>query len=203
MQNNKKSVIIIDINKFSQFTKDLVKKIKNKDKLTEKITSYMKNSTIKKIADEKIRGPKTSDYTLSLRRGAGGGKSLIDNANLINSIDSNKNGVFSNLIYSGIHNTGGTITAKNSKYLCIPATKEAKKLSQIKGVRGAIEYLKKSGWSIWVKKPCILGKKGKNGKTKALFYLKRQVKIPKQEFLYLDNTDEKIIEEIIREWLKS
>ena len=127
----------------------------------------------------------------------------MDNGQLFQSIGHSDTTVGSHLVYAAIHNRGGIVRAKQARYLAIPACTEAKTLAQVKGVRGALAILKKRGYAVWSTKQCIMGKKGSRARPKVLYYLKKQVLIPKQEFLYIDQTDEKVIKEEVRSWLKS
>lgn len=79
--------------------------------------------------------PKTGPLALATRPGGGGaGKALRDTGVLFQSINgtppvvtATSVSIGSNLIYAGIHQTGGTIRPRNSKFLAIPLTREARK----------------------------------------------------------------------------
>ena len=91
------------------------------------------------------------------------------------------------LQYAAIHKEGGTIKAKNVKYLCIPAGRRTKKLMRQFGLKPRVDKDKR----------CLWAKQGKRGKPFVLFYLKSSVKIPKREFFRLDPEDERILLELM------
>lgn len=196
----REAVEVIGLEQFAKFTESLQQKIKDEAGLTEEAASYMRESTIKKIQTGEIEGEETSDFTLSLRRG-GGGRTLMNTGRLLQSIEQKGAAVGSNLAQAAIQNNGGTIKPKEAKYLTIPACHEAAKLSEIVNTRGALEHLKRQGWEIWFAKGAIMGKKSKRGKAIPLFYLKKEVEIPARRYLYISETDEKVLKEICTEWL--
>jgi len=168
------------------------------------IAQHIVSKSIKRIKDGEIKPP-TSEFTLSLRRKSGG-KTLQDTGRLRNSltykIEGNKIKIGSNVCYAKIHQFGGVIKAKNARTLCIPATKETKRLSEIKGVKGALEELKNRGWYIWFTPHAIMGRKSKKGKEEVLFYRKKEVKIPARTFVYLTEEDWEEITKMIEEWIR-
>lgn len=196
----------IDSKAVNNMLNSLSKKMTNSRKFMRTVATYMEKSTVKKIKTGKVRGKSTSSFTLSLRRGSGGGKTLMDNGNLVNSIenkyDNDKAVIGSAIEYAKIHNEGGTIRAKGKK-LCIPMTKDMKKMSQFKGVGKTLDTLRSSGWSIFNGKSSIMGvKKGSKEKPVVLFALKDSVKIPKREYLYVSDEDEKVIRSLALNHIK-
>ena len=107
------------------------------------------------------------------------------------------------LQYAAIHKEGGTIKAKNVKYLCIPAGRRTKKLMRQFGLkpRECMAKMKAAGYAVWPRvdkdKRCLWAKQGERGKPFVLFYLKSSVKIPKREFFRLDPEDERILLELM------
>ena len=101
-----------------------------------------------------------------------------------------------------MHQFGATIRPKRAKTLCIPATKEARRLSKAKGVRGALEEFRRKGYHIWFEDGVIKGKKGRRGREKILFYRKKEVEIPARTFVYMTEEDWEEITEMVMSWLR-
>ena len=138
--------------------------------------------------------PPNAPLTVAVKRGS---KTLRDSGRLYSSItydvDSHGVKVGTNVRYAAIQQFGGTIRAKG-KSLAIPASAYTRTLMRKHGAspKEAIDSLKKSGWKIWTSKSggAILGKKGKRGKVRVLFILRRSVTIPARPFLKIES-DEK------------
>ena len=172
--------------------------------INEAIAQHVISKSVKRIKDGEIKPP-TSPFTLSLRRGKGEGKTLLDTGDLVKSfsykIEGDRILIGSKLRYARIHQFGGTIKPKKAKTLCIPATKEARRLSKARGVKGALEEFKKKGYRIWFEPHAIMGQ-SKRGKPKVLFYRKKEVEIPARTYVYLDEGDWTEITNMVREWLE-
>jgi phage gpG-like protein len=82
---------------------------------------------------------------------------------------------------------GGEVTAKRTKFLAIPAGRETRTFMRQYGLtpRACIEGMKAAGYSIWFAKNVLMARKGKNGKPRALFILKRSVHVPARPFMTL------------------
>ena len=172
--------------------------------INEAIALHIISKSQERIKKGKVK-PKTSKFTLSLRSG-GSGRTLIDSGNLLKSLTYKIEGrevvkIGSNLPYAKVHQFGGKIKAKKAASLCIPATKEARKKSRF-GVEEALKKFTNEGWQIWFTEKAIMGRKGNKGKPVVLFYRKKQIEIPKRQFVYLTKEDEKEIAEMVASWLK-
>ena len=97
-----------------------------------------------------------------------------------------------------LHN-GGTITPKRSRFLAIPAGRETRAFMRQYGLtpRACIEGMKASGYSVWVDKSVIMARKGKTGKPRVLFILRRSVTIPARHFLRLPEERVRILERVV------
>lgn len=84
--------------------------------------------------------------------------------------------VGSNVKYARIHEFGGVIRAKRSKYLTIPLNRDAQKLITTHGSTRNIPGLFRVGNALAMKR-------GKRGKLVFLFALKRSVRIPKRPYI--------------------
>ena len=174
--------------------------------INDAIGQHIVSKPVKRIKKGKIKPP-TSSFTLSLRPGNGKGKTLMDTGELVQSLTYQLEGdgiikIGSHLRYAKVHQFGATIRAKRAKTLCIPATKEARRLSKAKGVKGALEEFKKKGYRIWFEPHAIMGQKGKRGKAKVLFYRKKEVEIPARTYVYLDEGDWTEITNMVRKWFE-
>lgn len=207
-------MVSIDILGFEDI-QDFISQIKDnveRQEMYDEIGKYMKNSTVRKFKEQKFKNnpPPTSDFTKSLRRGENKstGKTLLDNGALYNSIkyktEQDKSvKVGSHLKYAKIHNEGKTITAKKS-FLYIPANEEIKTKSQVIGVRNTISAFKTAGYRVfrqgqtlrYYKPPLTAGKE-----APVMFYLKKSVSIPKRQYLYVSEEDDKMIQKIIKRHL--
>ncbi len=98
-----------------------------------------------------------------------------------------------------LHN-GGTITPKTSRYLAIPLGAETRRFMRTYGAtpRACLDAMKADGYKVWVAKGCILVQKGKTGRVRALFVLKKSVRIPARPFMRLPEASIRIIETAVR-----
>jgi len=96
-----------------------------------------------------------------------------------------------------LHN-GGTITPKRTRFLAIPAGRETRAFMRQYGLtpRACIEGMKAAGYAVWVSKSTVLARKGKTGKVRALFFLRRSVEIPARPFFRLPETSVRILERV-------
>tara|TARA_A100001391_G_scaffold199581_1_gene182797 strand:+ start:180 stop:779 length:600 start_codon:yes stop_codon:yes gene_type:complete len=85
-------------------------------------------------------------------------------------------GIFSDLVYAGIHETGGTITAKNATNLAIPLTRKARRVSA-RQFPGNLKYVPVPGKNY---KLLVEVRKRKNV---AHYLLKRSVRIKPKRYL--------------------
>ncbi|TQF71780.1 hypothetical protein [Pseudoalteromonas luteoviolacea] len=112
--------------------------------------------------------------------------------------------VGTNKAHAPLLNDGGVIRAKKAKMLTIPATRQVKLQTNIKGVRGFLSALETKGWSIVWRGGSVLGtppigqkglgvkltaKIGKDGKKQRpaylLYYRKKEVVVPARRFMQL------------------
>ena len=98
-----------------------------------------------------------------------------------------------------LHN-GGTITPKTSRYLAIPLGAETRRFMHTYGAtpRKCLDAMAADGYKVWVAKGCILVQKGKTGRVRALFVLKKSAKIPARQFMRLPEASVRIIETAVR-----
>ena len=89
--------------------------------------------TFRNQADPVTGAPWKPTGSLAMSTRAGGGKTLVDTAGLLNDlvsgipvIEGDKVSIKSNKVYGPIQNEGGTITPKNAKFLAIPLTRRAR-----------------------------------------------------------------------------
>ena len=119
----------------------------------------------------------------------GGGTTLVKSSRLVNSITyltkSKSVIIGTNVKYAKIQHFGGIITPKKAKYLAIPLTKAAKVMNP------------RDFENTFIRNGIIFRSNGKEKPT-ALYVLKKQVKIPKRPFLFMDNADQKYVCEIIK-----
>lgn len=124
--------------------------------------------------------------------------------------------VGTNKAHAPLIHHGGTIRPKKAKKLAIPATREVKRWSETKGVKGLITMLEAKGWSInWRAKSVIgtppKGAKGMGMKLKAkkgqaraylLFIRKGQVKVPAREFMFLSASQRRELRQLAAEVIR-
>jgi len=172
--------------------------------INDAIAQHVISKSVDRIRKGEVKPP-TSKFTLSLRRKPGG-KTLQDTGQLMKSLtyQLEGDGVIKigseGVPYAKVHQFGATIKAKKAQKLCIPATKETRKLTLTRNVREALEELKKQGWKIWFTDKAIMGRKGK--KESVLFYRKEEVEIPARTFVYMTEGDWEEITEMVKGWLK-
>ena len=121
--------------------------------------------------------------------------------------------VSTNLPYARLVNDGGTITAKNRKFLCIPASRKVKRdMLKVQGggkeSKGLIwkylDSMRAKGYSVYrpyrkgtsTRANVIMGKK-KDKDAEALFILKTSVKIPPRPYMYLSDRELKQIDKMV------
>lgn len=137
----------------------------------------------------------------------GKGKPLQDSTALTESIthkvSRNTVTVGTNKPYARLQNNGGTITAKKKPWLWIPAagTRQLQRKYGYK-ISEVLDGLRSSGCSVFRIGRTICYKKAKGSKPKIIYYLKKQVVIPKREFFYItDKEAGQLLEEITSEIL--
>jgi len=169
----------------------------------EEFGQFVVSKSVKRLKQGKVKPP-TSKFTKSLRVKPGG-KTLLDTGRLWQSltykVEGDKVKVGSNVVYAKTHQFGATIKPKKAQKLCIPATREAKRLSSVEGVKGALEEFRKRGYRIWFTEKAIMGQKGKE-KPQVLFYRKEKVEIPARTFVYLTEEDWEEIVEMVKSWVR-
>lgn len=155
-----------------------------------------------------------------LSRKDGGGKTLYDTGRLARSIVSspvivtnNSAEIGSNLPYAPIHQNGGTITAKKSKYLTIPVSIEAKRagsarrfINQAKSRGEDPTFLRGRGGTLVIVHYVGRKKKSKGkgkrrvlesaGEMKIAFVLKRSIRIPQRRFFGIGGREQVEIVEL-------
>lgn len=173
----------------------------NAKDLTLKVARYMESSTVRKIRNGIL--PPNAPLTTAVK---GSNLTLRDTGLLMTSITHRQEGdeayVGTSRIGARLQQLGGTIQAKKSKWLWIPASGRTRSLQRRYGYRpgSMVKAMKASGWSVWftretVKGRCVFAKrKGKKESTGfLLFILKKRVAIPARPFLFVDDQDRKVI----------
>lgn len=179
--------------------------------------SLMGLSAIQKNIENGIK-PKNVPLTKEVKQGV---NTLRDTGRLRSSLTARHTAteaaVGTNVPYARIHNpedgrTKTVIRPKNTKFLCLPASFETRKLLRKNGwsVRGVISGLEKEGVAVY--RPYKRGskfranvimakKKGEN--AFALFILKKSITIPARPFMFLPNDVMAAIEKRIGEYYEA
>jgi phage gpG-like protein len=129
----------------------------------------------------------------------GNAKPLQDSGSLMASIAHRVEGgkaiVGTNHVAASLLHNGGEVTAKKSKYLAIPAGRETRTFMRQYGLtpRACIEGMKSAGYQVWVAKSVIMARKGKTGKPRALFLLRRSIHVPARPFMSLGDPGRKVL----------
>ena len=97
------------------------------------------------------------------------------------------------MVYPGasLHNSGGVVRPKKSKYLAIPTTKEAKRSGGPRRFKGKLSVR-------FVKRGVLLLVGGKNDEVQ--FVLVKSVTIPKREFMGVSEKGFKLVGEALAEF---
>ena len=170
-----------------------------------------------------VEGGKTLMMTGRLRSsiGSGGGaKDVMRSQGIFRSTDSTLE-MGTNVLYAKIHQNGGTINAKPGKALAIPLNRDARRAvvgAGSKGVRGipglifipskkpntigVLGKVKKSDSRASEKRGLARGEKFKKGDFIPWFALKTFVKIPARPFMFVDDTDIKMIEKVFSRYVE-
>ncbi|MEM1542871.1 MAG: phage virion morphogenesis protein [Ignisphaera sp.] len=170
--------------------------------LMREIGTYMVSSTQRKITSN--IPPANAPLTQAVKQS---NLTLRDTGRLLSSITylayPHQVIVGTNLIYAPIQQLGGTIKPRKAKKLWIPAGAHTRKLLRRYGTpQGVIEGLRAVGYRVWIsksKRAVLYAKKG--GSPQVLFILKDQVDIPARPFLRVDEKDEKIVPEIVKDFV--
>ncbi|MCG7551349.1 HK97 gp10 family phage protein [Pseudoalteromonas sp. Of7M-16] len=128
--------------------------------------------------------------------------------------------VGTNKAHAQLLNDGGVIRAKKAKMLTIPATRQVKLQTNIKGVRGFLSALEAKGWSIaWrggsvlgtppigqkglgVKLPAKIGKDGKKLRPAyLLYYRKKEVEVPARRFMRLTDQSKTELNAFVKNYM--
>ncbi|HKL57026.1 MAG TPA: phage virion morphogenesis protein [Sphaerochaeta sp.] len=182
--------------------------------INKRIAEYMVSSTQRKINGGIL--PANAALTTAVKRNA---KTLRDRGQLLASITSRSNEtsaiVGTNHIGAKMHQYGGTIKAKK-KWLFIPASSWTRTQQRRYGFGAGdvIRGLRKDNYNVWyqvnqnsgvvmAEKKLKRYKRDQKGKkihnTIVLFILKKSVKIPARPFLFVDETDHKVIGRMLAE----
>lgn len=171
----------------------------NTYRLMDRIGARMVSSTQKRIQ----RGDVTPNAPLT-KAIKSGDKPLRDSGALLNSLnhrpDSNSVAWGSPLHYARLQQEGGVIRPRRARKLWIPAGAETRQFMRRYGgtVGTCIRGMRNDGYRLWVQKNVMLAKKGKRGKTRVLFILKDEVKIPARPVLQVDENDRRTIVSLAR-----
>lgn len=152
-------------------------------------------SKIQKRIESNIQ-PANSPLTIAVKGGSNTLKGMTGNlrASLHAMHTTRAAIVATNVPYARILNDGGIITPKNSKHLALPATYSiAKHSAKYRSVKDAIEALRQAGYSVYRPKKrnssersnVIMCKKDKNAKPFVAYILKKEIVIPKREYMTL------------------
>jgi len=160
----------------------------------------METSVKKRIAGGQFK--KNKPLTIKNRRGKKG-LPLNNTGRLRSSITNTTIGrdavaIGSPLVYAPMMNDGKTITPTKAKKLAIPMGKKVARMAETMSVRKVLATFEKAGYNIFFDTNAILGYLNK--KTTVLFIRKDSVTIPKREYLFIDDNDEKLIAAIYEKW---
>ena len=169
---------------------------KNLSHLMSDIADYLVSSTQRKIKNGIL--PPNAPLTKAVKQGS---NTLQDSGILSSSITGGNTQttaeVGTNLKYARIQHEGGTITPKSADALYIPASASTRTLMRTYGLTPGkcMSAMKKAGYQIWRSKSgkAMLAKEGKDGDPFVLFIRKESIEIPARPFLFVDDTDRKII----------
>lgn len=175
----------------------------DKKMLHQRIGAYLVSSTQRKIRSG--IGPANAPLTVAVKRND---KTLRDRGQLMASFshreDEEKVVVGTNHIAAKTLQYGKTIRAKG-KWLWIPANSHTRSWQRKYGFGpgDVMKGIKADGYKTWTQSRnsgsgVVLAKKGKRGKVWVVFILKKSVTIPARPFLYLDETDIKVIRSYLR-----
>lgn len=164
--------------------------------LNAKVGRHMVSSTQRKIRQGVT--PANAPLTVAVKRGD---RTLRDSGQLMASItyrsDAQKTVVGTNRIGARLQQFGGTVRAKNGKYLWIPAGAWTRKMQRRYGFKAGqvIAGLRADKWDVRI---FSKGARGvctarKNRTFRVVFVLKKQVRIPARPFLFIDDLDRKVI----------
>lgn len=133
----------------------------------------------------------------------GNSKPLQDRGQLLGSIthrvEGDKSVVGTNHVAARLLHYGGEVRAKNTKFLAIPAGRETRTFMRQYGLtpRACIEGMKSAGYQVWVAKSVVMVRKGKTGKPRALFFLRRSVTVPARAFMTLGDQGRAVLERMV------
>jgi phage gpG-like protein len=171
--------------------------------LNRKIGLRMVSSTQRKIKGN--IAPANAPLTVAVKRGS---KTLRDRGQLLASItyrsDTSQAVVGTNHIGAKLQQFGGTIKPKKGRYLWIPASARIRTLQRKYGfdATSVLKGIKADGYTYWLTEKSVRAKKGKKGKPFTVFILKKAVTIPARPFLYVDDLDHRIIENLMKSMVR-
>lgn len=197
------AAVITGLDKFQRYCEKLAQEMREPRDVAKRVGAYGVSSTQKRIRSN--IPPPNAPLTVANKKGSG---TLRDTGALMNSI-THKTGASwaawgSNLFYAKIHNEGGVITPKKSKYLYILAGWNVRKLMRRHGETWdtTIRDMKSSGYKIWRSKSGkALMASGKDGKPFVLFILRESVTIPKRQYIDFDSEDQTNVLDMVEAWI--
>lgn len=195
--------IITGLDKFQRYCEKMAREMREPKDVAKRVGAYGVSSTQKRIRSN--IPPANAPLTVANKKGSG---TLRDTGALMNSITHKTGSTWaawgSNLFYAKIHNEGGVITPKKSKYLYIPAGWNVRKLMRRHGETWdtTIKGMKASGYKIWRSKSGkALMASGKDGKPFVLFILRESVTIPKRQYIDFDSEDQTNVLDMVEAWI--
>lgn len=120
-------------------------------------------------------------------------------ASIANRVEDGKAIVGTNHIAAKILHYGGEVKAKRTRFLAIPAGCETRVFMRQYGLtpRACIEGMKAAGYTIWIAKSVIMARKGKTGKPRVLFFLRRSVHVPARPFMTLGDNGRAVLQKMV------
>ncbi|MBD1572494.1 hypothetical protein HC725_04275 [Vibrio sp. S17_S38] len=180
------------------------------------------------VRDNMKHGNFKPNSTLTKNTKNAGAKPLFDTgetyASLTYQADAHEYRIGTNKVHAPLINDGGIVKAKKAQKLAIPINKQVKRRTEVFGVRKVLTELERQGWKIFYRPKSIMGRapvgakafgqriktsanKSNKAQQKGVFYVlyirAKQIKVPKREFMYMSDEQQREQSQLAEEQLKA
>lgn len=207
--------------------KEFLKALDNTQKIIDDLPNRLAPFGLQCVRDNYRNGDFVANSGLTKQTKNGGAKPLFDSgetyASLTYKTDVDEYEVGTNKIHAPLINDGGVVKPLSAQKLAIPADKKIKRRTEVYGVRKVIEGLERQGWKIFWRPSSVIGRapvgakgigkkinarsnRNNSSTNKGVFYVLYfrvdKVKVPKREFMYMSDEQQREQAELAQQELK-
>ena len=207
--------------------KDFLKALDETQKIIDDLPNRLAPFGLQCVRDNYRNGDFVANAPLTKQAKNGGAKPLFDSgetyASLTYETSPDEYEVGTNKVHAPLINDGGVVKPLSAQKLCVPTEKKIKTRTEIYGVRKVIEGLERQGWKIFWRPNSVMGRapvgakaigrkikassnRNNSASNKGIFYVlyirTNEVKVPKREFMYMSDEQQREQAELAQQELK-